>query len=289
MKTMQHRHLMQVIRDKLVKGKNITIFGWLDSNHSPNTRKYERTGRIIFLEKKGKVAKVSGDFVLFTEFISHPDQKKMQKTTSSLYPHTVSIGLIKSILAKLESLIVAKPKASGEGMTLEEIAILEKEQELSLNELEQILIDTEIIMDKYERLATRFKDVSNSHPEGLVSINEVAKILKDLGFEKNARVLAKDGWLISHTSEGGKKIGWYKSGPKLQELIKKGKIEEPKDPMEKLDFLIKQEPYFDAKIAEIQEQLALWEAQRARVKTAKEIKRKIEENAEEIKRRIIDL
>lgn len=278
MKAIQLKHLMQVIRDKLMEEKNITILGWVDSNHSPKTRVYEKTGRVIFVEIKSKVAKVKGDFVIFTEFVSHSDIKRSQKSANSLYPHTVSIGEIKIILSKFENLIVPKKTKVPKKYTGLDILFHNKpESTISLNTLEKQLIRTEVKVDTYDKLAQLFMTASLLNPEGLVGAQTLGKMIREVELPKRTTPLIKSGWIVPVTQDGKSKVGWYKAGEKLKEKMNIGKIEEPKDIIEKAQFLMDRRSFHESKIKELRTQIEFHESEIERGDSSELLLQKLKE------------
>lgn len=272
----QKKHLVKTIRKILSKGGNITVYGWIDSNHNPLTRGYGRTGRIIFVQRRKRIVGVSGDLVVFTRYISHPDQEKMQGKIN-FYPHPIEIREIIDILLECADLIVKKEVQS-------EVQSFNLDDEnpgpatLDLNQLEKILQDTEVVVDQYDKLAERFAEAGKEHPENLVSTNVVGKILKDLEPPPcTLKELVSQGWLIAVKKEGKTKVGWYKAGEMLQARINGGKVEEPTDAVEKANFLIERKPVIEEKIAELEKELNFWKTQLNRVDKAEDLLRQLGE------------
>lgn len=95
------------IRNILQDGGHITICGWHDSDHNPQTREYAKTGRIIFLERKKKIVGLRGDLVFFTRCISDDEEQQMHGKYN-IYPGLFQIPTIISILTECGDLIVKK-------------------------------------------------------------------------------------------------------------------------------------------------------------------------------------
>jgi hypothetical protein len=269
----QKKYLIRLIRETLAKDGNITIYGWIDLNHDSITRAYGRTERIHFVERRDKVVGVKGNLVIFTKFISHADQQKMPGKIN-FYSYPIEIRDIKDILVKCSDLIVKK-KVHAE---VQHFDLDEKNPDpapMDLNELEKFILQTEVKVDKYDKLARLFVKDAETHPDNLVSTSMIGKILQTLNSEGlepplSVKELVSQGWIVPVKKEGKMKVGWYKAGENLQARINADNQDEPADDaIEKALFLRKRRPFFEEKLAELDKEreilLAELDARRASV------------------------
>ncbi|HCC05180.1 TPA: hypothetical protein DEP58_02640 [Patescibacteria group bacterium] len=271
----QKEYLIRLIRRVLAAGGTITVYGWRDSNHNPQTRECAETERIRFTERKSKIVGVQGDLVIFTKYIKHADMYKMQGKFN-VYPRACEISTIKSILLECESLIVRK-KIQTDTQHFDFTGVNPGVITQDINELEKFLLLTEVIVDSYDKFASEFKAHAEKNPQKLVGAHAVGRLLKEVGLKVHMRDLIKGSWLEPVVQPGKKKVGWYKAGNKLQSRLDADKKEEPSDPIEKAIFLRDRKPFIAEKIAEIQKNLEFWQNQIVRVEKAEDLLRQLGE------------
>jgi hypothetical protein len=276
----KRKHLLQTIRTVLEKGKNITVFGWIGSNHNKKTRNYARTGLIYFVERSYRPTNVGSDLVLLTRFVSHTDQAvlRCKCKEDALYPHTLDIGFLKGILCECDDLFTKKRCKKTQQTCLDYAvqAVDEKVSTFNLNDIEKELLQTEVTVDTFDTFAIRFKEVSQSHHLGHISSQALARILNDFG-DVTVRDLTNNSWVIPIRGEGKKRIGWYKPTKKLQDRMDFEKREEPADPIDKAIFLIERRPEIEAEIKLLQGKIAECNVQLKRVELAEELLKKLSE------------
>jgi hypothetical protein len=272
----QREHLLKSMRDVLACGGNIAIYGWIKSNHSELTMLYEKTGRIRFFEKKTKTVSVSGDFVIMTPFINHTDKTKLKTTVPSLYPHPIHIGEIKSLLRECANLITKKVVHPSTSFKVAQ----ETAGQLDINELEKQLILTEVlvVVDQFDTFASKFHELSTTHPEGLVSALLLSKILKGLeDFKYSSKKLIRLGWLIPVIRNGKRNVSMYRASEKLKARIQADNVEEPKDSIEKALFLRVKKPRLVRKIEKLQKEIEAIRADIARCEIAEQLLKQLED------------
>lgn len=245
--------LSQEVQKRLKEGKKIVIYGWLPKNHTKETQELQGTKLVRFVEQNARTSGVAGYvFVLMTEYIDHKDSDKIKKRSIPHYPHTLSIKRIRNILQACASTIytLAEARKTDTGG----LAQPEEDEESTLDnlvELEQHILKTEVYMDQYDKLAERFKTVSSARPGGLVSTQELGKVLKELDFPKSARqTLRRNEWIIPVSLEHKQKAGWYRAGERLLKRIQKGRQEEPVDTAKKMEWLIENKESFIKELEE---------------------------------------
>lgn len=286
----QKKYLLGKIKKYLREGKRIVVFGWIDGNHSPETRRYGETKRVCFKHRKTDVSKNSHDLVIFTKYVAHTDVQRINKSSSSVYQHPVGVREIRELLKSCETEIYRKAHTQQSDTDFsDDLQTVVVETTPDLNDLEKLLLSTEVILSEYEKLAARFAEAISTDPNQSISSHALTALLKELGFKEKTPVLAREGWFLPMKTGEMKKISRYTAGEKLKELLSVGKKEEPQDPMDKLTFLIAQKPEYQAKIDQIREQLTYWEGELARSNLAEEIYQQIQEQEKENKRRISEL
>ena len=271
----QKEYLIQLIRQVLTAGGTITVYGWRDSNHNPQTRECAETERISFIERKSKIVGVQGDLVIFTKHVKHADRYKMQGKFN-IYPRACEISIIKSVLLECKSLIVRK-KIQADIQHSDFNGVNPGIITQDINELEKFLLLTEVIVDGYDKFACGFKSHAEKNPQKLVGAHAVGKLLKETGLKVHVRNLIKGNWLEPIVQPGKSKVGWYKAGEKLQVRMDADRTEEPSDPIEKAIFLRERKPFIEEKIASIEKELQFWQNQLNRVGKAEDLLRQFEE------------
>jgi hypothetical protein len=277
----QKEHLIETIRAKLEKGGVITIYGWKASNHSNKTLAYKKTERIEFVDRRNRIVGVHSDLIIFVEFIKHSDQQKM-KAGFSLYPHPVSIGVLKKILIACEDVIVPTQKLSNDDVlkfvekTHTEVSTLVHED---IDELEKYLNHTEVKMETIDTFAEVFKKESLYHADALVSSIRLGILLRENNIGLTPTQLVKKDWIERVTQEGKQKAGWYRATLKLQKKIDAGKQKEPDNGIEKALFLIQQKPFFEQKLVELEREFEreseTWKEQIRRAEAAEVLLQKL--------------
>lgn len=257
-------------RATLSAGGKIVVFGWKDSNHSPETRQFVRIGgKVEFFDDTKQHVRCQKSFVLFTRFISHSQVARLRKVGDNVYPHPLGTGEIKNILLQVKDLLlVAETKT-------ESIVPDSKTPERSLADLEAGITRGVSTMDEYDRLAAAFQKEAATKSDQALSSFETTELLRSIeGLDKTAPKLADEGWLERFMRPGQQRAGAYKAGPLLRERLSSGATE-PTDAIEKMQWLIERKPLLEQQLAEAEERVRRIKAEIHRSEMAMEMKQKL--------------
>ena len=102
-------------------------------------------------------------------------------------------------------------------------------------------------MNEFQKFAVAFKAAASSHPQLLVGSRTVGEIRKSSGVINTNPQLVIAGWMepVIGRDKGGdpkSKIGWYKAGRLMAEVLEEPEVSLPDTPAGRAEFLISQEP-----------------------------------------------
>jgi len=292
----QWNHLLELARSTLKDGKKIVVFGWQDSNHNPDTRDLEKTGRVVFIinSKKGRRPKqIPNCLIVTTRFVDKNQHRILEKSRDSiLFKGTLQIAEIKDLLGSCADLIFTQGKPNRirirkkHTIPQEEAVVevcstraeepntvhVEEQTQTEFNETPSTPTEETVPMttDIYVTFKNRFVELAHKHDDQLVSSALLKPLLKELGIKKSPQVMIREGYVTAIKRRDAIRASWYKLGPKLggKEATKEADsvltVPEPTDPIEKARYLCNMEETYrlnEAKLKEELEKLKLREAE----------------------------
>jgi hypothetical protein len=276
-KDQSHPALVRKVTRILRAGGTVLVYGWMAKNHSKQTRRFEQTGRIVFMERQNNINSMQHDFTIFTRFIEHADQQQLEAHLPDVYKHCLNIGQIKKILDECRDLIMVE-KSAGSKPSVPDI---NEQSEPTIEDLEATLMEDARELNPMEKFAVRFRDEavhhSDEYPLGRVSAPVTSRLLKEAGVEETPQSLIKSGWLDPIRSEGARRVGWYAPGSQLEVVLNGEPEEEPDDPIDKARYLIKRKSFWNERIAELQGQIDECQKEVDRADAAEALLSKLEE------------
>ncbi len=268
-------NLLTTARSKLSKGMVICILGWLPKNHDSLTKEFERTGKVKFFEVTNASNVQNNHFVIPTRFVSHRSIKALR--TKHVWNTVHTIGEVKRVLNQCADLIFKQIRVREE--IVPEPLFKEVTEEViptGIQELERIILEGEVVVDMYDKIAMYLKGEFEKCPSG-IGTRTIAKTLRDNGSEITAKDLVRDGWLLPQTSPDSSKIGFYLPSEKLKKRMFLEREEEPKDGIEKAQFLLRRKPIIEGQVTELKKQIDELKKQLARCQAAEELLRQLED------------
>ncbi len=112
----------------------------------------------------------------------------------------------------------------------------------SLSSTPEIETEAPAMMDEptLQKLALEFAEVAKFHPTGWVSKMNLARILEEIGMRRKQPLITKEGWVEAIPPGEGRKIGWYKAGPRMGGTIET--CSEPRNEFERAQFMVAEKP-----------------------------------------------
>ncbi len=237
-------------RNTIQIGKSLAIVGWTDLNHTVFTRSLPKD-KVVFFGSSPRVMGRTIGFVLFSRYIKHKVSERI-KEQKEVHPIVLEPRQIKKILESCQNLFVPDVHCSDKGSSPQTQSNNCAEVACSESLLPDTLLDfltqpqKEIPMNEFQKFAVAFKAAASSHPQLLVGSRTVGEIRKSSGVINTNPQLVIAGWMepvIGKDKQGQdkSKIGWYKAGRLMAEVLEEPEVSLPDTPAERAEFLISQE------------------------------------------------
>ena len=229
MKEVHWKALLERMRSVLAEGKTITVLGWRDSNHDPQTRQLSREGRVTFHHQAPVNLRSNVGFAISNQFIGHANFGRI-KVRGEIHPVVISNGQIKRLLKACDDLLhppKAKPSmvvtttlgntvASPASVTPIVVPPTEDSLTAPLNQGPMEMFPMEQPLEKFAQL---FKAEAEKSPDGLVGKNVLGEIRRAAGVMVTNSAMVKEGWLEARVSEGATNAGKYRATDKLLSYV----------------------------------------------------------------------
>ncbi len=251
----------------LSEGRKVAVIGWRSSNHNRTTRRFADSGKILFLPHNKRDLGQSIGYVIFTRFVGHSDQERMQRKTNG-HTRVIKVGVIKRVLEACKGVLgddsvksFASDVATYDATLLDHFEVTNRSLHVP-TEKSSPVIHSEISIERnemnFKKLAELF--VEKADRNGCVGKMKLGRIGKECGI-KNTAYLVRNGYVVPKISEGRKHAGQYSATEKLLGQINGQTSLEAELPVNSRDLLaearvlIAQEPELRAQFNEIHRKL----------------------------------
>lgn len=211
------------IHKTLQQGKAVAFVGWREAFHDDFTRSIPPE-RVLFTNNNPPD---SVGFVFFTTVVNVDDRIRISRnrpSSQTLLEHT----RVRKLLAECNQELLQAAASKTEKNAEDEAGASEA---LDLLTMPQRLGKDEMFVRAFREAALR--------RDGVVSTHELSALIHEHEMPA-VRQLLVDGWVLAEKAPGRERIGWYRAGPKMQEIEKRAAIL-PEDPFERARFILSRE------------------------------------------------